>query len=234
MQVSFFKKNFFTVIERSIVDENLIAIEKKEILQAYDFSAWKLTANSKLTQIPSLSERENKMCELKKKHNSPFGICVTTADDVKIASKYASFLYIPGEFCRQADVLAEAKNAQIPLVVEKGVFLAPNDIKRLCEKIQGADFCLVECGSANGYSDSILDPRSLMLMQQNSSCFGISLSDLLSPEGTHYAHRPQWLGNHEFMKAFIKTGKAFQASFYVTKNNAHDQFNAEQILEMVR
>ena len=234
MQPSFFQKNSFKIIERLIVEEKFVLEEKNEILSAYDFSAWKLSPNTVQIQINSLSSQEESMREMKEKHASPFGICITTVDEIQVAAKYANFLYIPGEFCRQSDVLESAKMSQLPLVVEKGVFLSPNDIKRLCEKIHGADYALVECGSSNGYSDSVLDPRSLSLMKKNSCSFGVSLSDLLAPEGVHYSYRPQWLNNSEFIEAFISTSKAFNASFFVTKNHGHGKLSAESILKMVK
>lgn len=245
MQDSFFKNNSFKLIERVCFNlsnkllNNKIDMSGQEagkennIIKVYDFSAWKLRPDSEKTPIYSLSSQEKKLEEFKKQHPAPFGICITLANEVQIAAKYAAFLYIPGEFCRQSDVLEAAAQAKIPLVVEKGLFLSPNDIARLCQKIQGSDYCLVECGSSNGYSDSFLDPRSLALLKKNSNYFGVSLSDLLAPEGMPYSHRPQWLNNPEFVEAFIKTSKAFEASFFVIKSDGHGKLNAEHVLNLV-
>jgi 2-dehydro-3-deoxyphosphooctonate aldolase (KDO 8-P synthase) len=164
MQSSFFRNTPFKIIDRQIVDNNFQLEENDDIINVYDFSSWKLSPSNCQTPITSLSFYEQKLIELKEKHTKAFGLCITSPLEVQMAAKYAKFLYIPGEFCRQSDVLESAKNSKLPLVVEKGIFLAPNDIQRLCEKIHGADFALVDCGSTNGYSDSILDPRSLLLI----------------------------------------------------------------------
>lgn len=55
-------------------------------------------------------------------------------------------------------------------------------------------------------------------MKSTGKAFGINLSDLLSREDTEYSHRPGWLSNSDFIEAFIITGQALGASFYVTKN----------------
>ena len=115
-------------------------------------------------------------------------------------------------------------------MIEKGLFLCPNDIKRLCEKVKGSDFCLVECGSSNGYSDSILDPRSLFELKKHSPFFGVSLSDAFAPEGLSYSHRPKWLQNPNFIEAFMLTAKAFNSSFYVIKNYGNGKINSDTIL----
>lgn len=233
MADSFFKKKSFKIIERQIVDENMIVEEKNQTVFAYDFTSWKLVSNNQSPKIETMASLEKKIIKIKEQGKNHFGLCVTTVDEILVAQKYAEFLYIPGEFCRQSDLLAAAKNTSLPLIVEKGIFLSPSDIIRMCEKIQGSDYSLVECGSANGYSDCVLDPRSLYLMKQNSKYFGISLSDLLAPEGAHYAHRSHWLSNPEFINAFIETGKAFHASFFVTKNYGHGKLDTEKILAMV-
>ncbi len=234
MQTSFFRENFFKIIERQIID-NTITFEMENevslVLKAYDFSAWKINSSLDSHNVHSLLTHEKSLTELKSKHKNPFGICVTTVKDVLIASQFANFLYIPGEFCRQSDVLDAAKNSKIPIVVEKGIFLSPNDLKRITEKIKGSDFSLVECGSSNGYSDSILDPRSLYLLKKSSGYFGVSLSDLLASEGIQYEHRPHWLNNREFLNSFILTSSAFGVSFFVIKNYGNGKLNALDILE---
>jgi 2-dehydro-3-deoxyphosphooctonate aldolase (KDO 8-P synthase) len=234
MQTSFFKDASFKVIEREIVENDfpVFSDDKDQdlVMKVYDFFSWKINLSAKNHKIITLIDQEIRIKEFKSKHKNPFGLCITTVEEAKLAAKYARFLYIPGEFCRQGDVLEAAKSLQLPLVVEKGFFLSPNDIGRLSEKIQGADYSLVECGSSNGYSDLILDPRSLYLMQKKSPYFGVSLSDLLAPEGTHYSHRPQWLNNKEFIKAFIKTSKVFDASFFVIKNYGQGQISASEVV----
>ena len=230
MKDSFFQRFSFRVLERHIVSDSFHFTPKPEIFPILDFFSWRL--NSSHQSKDSLTTAHTKLQNFKK--ISPFGACVTRVSDIKFVSDFAQLLYIPGEFCRQSDILEAAKHSKLPFIVEKGNFLSPNDIQRVAEKIEGCDFCLVECGSSNGYSDSTLDPRSLFLMKQKSSYFGISLSDLIAPEGTIYSHRPKWLSNPDFIQAFITAGKSFQAHFYITKSYGNGSLDAQKILEMVK
>jgi 2-dehydro-3-deoxyphosphooctonate aldolase (KDO 8-P synthase) len=230
---SFFQTCNFTLFERRIFQHNSSEPLNNNIIYVYDFLDWKLSNKNKSPLFNEIKSLENEIQNLKEKHNFSFGICVTTTEDINIAKKYASFLYVPAEFCRQGEILEAAKNSKVPIIVEKGNFLSPNDIKRLCEKINGCDFALVECGSSNGYSDNNLDPRSLHIMKKYSNFFGISLSDLFCPEGVSYSYRPNWLNNKEFLEAFIKTGKVFQASFFVYKNYGHCKLTSDDINKLI-
>lgn len=194
-------------------------IAPKHCLRAFDFAQWKLSEGHRSHKTDQLQFSLNKITKLKENSTNPFGLVVASPKDVEFARKHASFLYIPGEICRQSDVLEIARQTKLPLILEKGVFLAPNDLGRMIEKLQGADIALVECGSSNGYSDSILDPRSLHILSQLNVPFAINLSELFCQSDSAYPHKANWLLNSNFIEAFIKVGKAFGASFYVVKDS---------------
>lgn len=235
--MSFFKQNKFELIERKIIEGAVPpAEESPQVLTVYDTVSWKLNEKEHRTDFRVMENQQSLLAELKDSHTQikkPFGLCVSSAGHAKIAAQFASFLYIPAELCRQSDVLEAAANTALPLVIEKGNFLAPNDVGRMLEKIKGADACLVDCGTANGYSDSILDPRSLYFMQKNSSYFGVSLSDLLAPEGLHYSFRPAWLNDEEFICSFIKTARAFGARLFVIKDYGNGKLNSKIVLNKI-
>jgi 2-dehydro-3-deoxyphosphooctonate aldolase (KDO 8-P synthase) len=215
MSVSFFQKNQFQWMQREIYDSAQAYDPNPSVLFVFDFESWKVTQSVEKKQQDLKASLE----KIKQKMGStPFGYCLSSLSHLDVVASFVDFFYIPGEFCRQSDLLEGAKATGKPLVIEKGLFLCPNDIKRLCEKVAGADVCLVECGSSFGYSDVLLDPRSLLELKQHSPVFGVSLSDLYAPEGAAYAHRPVWLKNPQFLDAFSITAKAFGASFYVFKN----------------
>ncbi|WP_186643853.1 hypothetical protein [Fluviispira vulneris] len=202
----------------------------ESVFPVYDFPQWKI-----LTNHSSKDHLEEQSRDLLKKAKSstqrPFGALVSSAQEIEIAAQYANFLYIPGELCRQSDILEAAAHSHLPLVVERGCFLAPIDVVRIVEKLKNADVALVDCGTANGYSDSVLDPRVLFLMQKTGKKIGIHLSDLLSPEGQTYTHRPQWLSDTDFIQAFVRTGKALGASFYVVKSYGKGAISTDQALK---
>lgn len=233
--MSFFRKEKCYVLERKIIEKVPADIEESDfIFPVYDTISWKLSSNTKETKFFLMETQKQFLKELKEKHQKKaFGICISSPDQAKIAADYANFLYIPAELCRQSDVLATVAQTNLPFVIEKGCFLAPNDIGRLAEKVKGCDFAIVDCGTANGYSDSVLDPRSLFLMQKNAPYFGVSLSDLFSPEGIHYSSRPSWLKNEDFVNSFIKTAKAFDVSFFVIKNYGNGKLDCQNILKEI-
>lgn len=229
-----FDKGKCTVLERKKIKEgdDLSSFQEtpEHILPIYDTISWKLNSEEKENAFFLMESQENFLKSLKTHHEKhAFGICVSSPKHAEIASKYADCLYVPAELCRQSDVLSAAAQTKLPLFVEKGCFLAPNDMVRLVEKIKETDFSLVECGTSNGYSDCVLDPRSLFLMKSISPHFGVSLSDLLAPEGISYEFRPSWLKNQDFLLAFIKTAQAFQASFFVIKNSGNGKLDHQHI-----
>lgn len=232
--MSFFKQERTFILERKIITEIPNSVDKADcVYPVYDTIQWKLNHLTQEKQFFLMESQKALLEKLALLHdkNHPFGLCVSSPEHAKIAARYAHFLYVPAELCRQSDVLVAAAQTQLPLVVEKGCFLSPNEIKRLVEKIQDTDFALVECGSANGYSDCVLDPRSLFLMQKNAPHFGVSLSDLIAPEGERYHSRPSWLEQHDFLPALIQSSNAFAAHFFVIKNYGHGRLKHDMILK---
>lgn len=231
MTTSFFLNDSFQILERSPFHDNFQFHPSDSVLSVIDFNFWKVNLSSENYPHYSTKEIVDKIQTLKQK--KPFGICVTTEDQIFMAKQYANFLYIPAEFCRQSSLLEAAKKSQLPFIVEKGSFLSPKDITLLCQKVEGADMALVECGSSFGYSNLVLDPRSLQLMKSSNKPFGVSISDLFCPESVNYTHRPKWLENKEFIDCFIKTGKAFGSSFFVVKKNGPGALDSNDVLKMV-
>ncbi|BBH52931.1 hypothetical protein [Fluviispira sanaruensis] len=202
----------------------------ESVFSVYDFSHWKIRTNHSSIDFSTEQSREL-LKKAKSTSQRPFGALVSSAQEIEIAAQYANFLYIPGELCRQSDILEAATLSRLPLIVERGCFLAPSDVIRIVEKLKDADVALVDCGTANGYSDSVLDPRVLFLMQKTGKKIGIHLSDLLSPEAKTYSHRPKWLSEPDFIQAFVCTGKALGVTFYVVKSYGKGAISTDQALK---
>jgi len=216
--MSFFtiNKNFILEIQQYIHEESTKQIDC--VFQVFNFAEWSLFSPKDSTLLNVLKSKENLLMQTRESSNKPFGVIVSSPHEIELAAQYAHFLYIPGEICRQSDILESSAKTNLPLFIERGVFLAPNDIARVIEKLGNADIALVDSGSANGYSDAILDPRVLAFMQNTKKSFGVHLSNLISPDGTTYSQRPNWLSNLDFIDSFIKTAHTFGASFFVIKN----------------
>ena len=86
-----------------------------------------------------------------------------------LLAPYVDVLQIPAFLCRQTDLLAAAAKTQKPVLVKKGQFMAPWDMKNILEKIefhQNTQILLCERGTCFGYNNLVSDMRSLAIMAE--------------------------------------------------------------------
>jgi 2-dehydro-3-deoxyphosphooctonate aldolase (KDO 8-P synthase) len=102
-----------------------------------------------------------------------FGVPVLTdihsESEAALAAEYVDVIQIPAFLCRQTELLAAAAKTGKPVNIKKGQFMAPEDMKKACEKVssEGNDnIWLTERGTFFGYHDLVVDFRSLIIMQQ--------------------------------------------------------------------
>ena len=190
-----------------------------------EFFAKSLTAYAQISALEDASltpKNETLRKESLAKEKLRLGVVVTTPAQIEAASALATHFFIPGEFCRQGDVLAAASHSGATLLVERGAFLAPNDMLRALEKLDPKKVMLVDAGTSFGYSDRVLDVRALALLKATGLPFGVNLSALCAPQGQVSSWKGQWqdeANNREaFVDAFVKTAEACGASFYVYRN----------------
>lgn len=103
---------------------------------------------------------------------SEFGLPVITdvhgEEEVRAVAPHVDLLQIPAFLCRQTSLLEAAGRAKRPVLVKKGQFLHPTDMRFAAEKILssgGEGVLLCERGSCFGYRDLVVDMRSLQLMR---------------------------------------------------------------------
>lgn len=151
----------------------------------------------------------------------PLCSTVTTPEHIRELPRSCERIFIPGEFCRQGDVLSAAATSGRLILLERGAFLAPSDLTRAVEKLGEARerLILVEAGSSFGYSDRILDPRALEVILQLGCPLTVNLDALSKPTGSAYAHRPQWLNDAAFDLAVVRTALAFKANYLILPSN---------------
>ncbi len=104
---------------------------------------------------------------------STLGIPVLTdvhnEEQAELAGKVVDVLQIPAFLCRQTDLLVAAGKTGKTVHVKKGQFLHPSDMKFVAEKIASTGnekIILCERGTSFGYRDMVMDPRSLIMMQE--------------------------------------------------------------------
>jgi 2-dehydro-3-deoxyphosphooctonate aldolase (KDO 8-P synthase) len=101
-----------------------------------------------------------------------FGVPLVTdfhaAEEAVMAAEYVDVLQVPAFLCRQTDMLVAAAKTGKVVNVKKGQFLSPDAMRFAVDKIRqsGNDgVILTERGTTFGYSDLIVDYRSVPTMQ---------------------------------------------------------------------
>jgi len=93
---------------------------------------------------------------------------VHDVSEVGPAAAVLDVLQVPAFLCRQTDLVVACAKSGRPVNVKKGQFLAPRDMQNVVEKIRSAgseDLLLTERGTSFGYTNLVVDFRSLPIMR---------------------------------------------------------------------
>lgn len=107
----------------------------------------------------------------------------------ELVSDVVDILQIPAFLCRQTDLLIAAAKTQKAVMVKKGQFLSPWEMKNIVDKLQQSGcnkIILCERGTSFGYNNLVSDFRSIPIMQQ----FGFPVIF----DATHSVQQPGGLG----------------------------------------
>jgi 2-dehydro-3-deoxyphosphooctonate aldolase (KDO 8-P synthase) len=86
-----------------------------------------------------------------------------------LAAEYVDVLQIPAFLCRQTDLLVAAAKTGKAVNIKKGQFLAPESMRFAAQKVIDAgnrNVMLTERGTTFGYTDLVIDFRSIPKMKQ--------------------------------------------------------------------
>lgn len=133
---------------------------------------------------------------------------VHSVEDVQKAKKYVDILQIPAFLCRQTDLIIAAAKTNKFINIKKGQFLSANQMQHIIEKIKSTNnnnIMLTERGSMFGYSDLIVDFRSIPIMKK--------LNYPVILDVTHSLQQPNQEGgitggNPEMIETIAKAGVA--------------------------
>ena len=128
--------------------------------------------------------------EIKSSIGCPIITDVHEINQVSVISEVADIIQIPAFLCRQTDLLIEAAKTNKAVMIKKGQFLAPWDMKNVVEKIIefGSGGILVcERGVSFGYNTLVSDFRSLPILKS----FGYPVVF----DATHSVQQPGGLGS---------------------------------------
>lgn len=139
---------------------------------------------------PGIEKGLEILAEVKKEIGVPIVTDYHTEEQASQVAQVADVLQIPAFLCRQTDFVLAAARTNKTVNVKKGQFLAPWDMKNVCEKIAetGNDnIILTERGATFGYNNLVSDMRSLAVMRS----FGYPVVF----DATHSVQLPGGLGS---------------------------------------
>lgn len=117
---------------------------------------------------PGIQEGLAVLAEVKQTLGVPVVTDIHTEDQIAPVAEVADILQIPAFLCRQTDFILAAARTGKPVSVKKGQFLAPWDMKNVCDKIASVgneNILLTERGASFGYNNLVSDMRSLAVMR---------------------------------------------------------------------
>jgi len=127
-------------------------------------------SSGKAFRGPGLVEGLRVLAEVRRRFGFPLLTDVHEPGQCEAAAEVVDVLQIPAFLCRQTDLLVAAAKTGRAVNVKKGQFMAPDDMRRVVEKIRatGNDRVTVtERGAAFGYHNLVVDMRSFAWMQRD-------------------------------------------------------------------
>jgi 2-dehydro-3-deoxyphosphooctonate aldolase (KDO 8-P synthase) len=94
---------------------------------------------------------------------------VHQASDIAAVAEAVDVVQIPAFLCRQTDLLVEAAKHARAINIKKGQFVSPWDMRHAVEKVRESgnnNVFLTERGSSFGYTNLVVDMRSLAIMRR--------------------------------------------------------------------
>jgi len=164
------------------------------------------------TRGPGLLNSLDIFKEIKEKIGCPVITDIHEKEQISIISEVIDVIQIPAFLCRQTDLLIEAAKTNKPVMVKKGQFLAPWDMKNVVDKLSSngnGGIMICERGVSFGYNTLVSDFRSIPILR-----------DLGYPvvfDATHSVQQPGGLGDkssgqREFVPVLAKAAVAIGVS----------------------
>ena len=138
---------------------------------------------------PGIMESLEIFSSIKETIGCPVITDIHEKEQIPIIANVIDIIQIPAFLCRQTDLLIQAAKTDLPIMVKKGQFLAPWDMKNVVDKIVNngdGGVMICERGVSFGYNTLISDFRSIPILKK----FGHPVVF----DATHSVQQPGGLG----------------------------------------
>ncbi len=108
------------------------------------------------------------LAKVREEFKVPVVTDIHNAEEAQMAAEYVDILQIPAFLCRQTDILQAAARTGRVVNIKKGQFLSPEAMRFAADKVAAEGnnkVMLTDRGTTFGYTDLIVDMRSIPLMQ---------------------------------------------------------------------
>ena len=130
------------------------------------------------------------LSKIRKEFGVPVNTDFSVPQDAKLIGEVCDMIQVPAYLCRQTKILLAAAKTKKPVLLKKGQFMSPWNLKNSVRKIQSVgnnNILLTDRGNFFGYNMLINDFRSLPIMQ--STGFPVCY------DATHSIQLPTSMGN---------------------------------------
>ena len=145
---------------------------------------------------------------VRKEYKVPVVSDFSVPSDAEKISYVCDLIQIPAYLCRQTSILRAAAETKKPILLKKGQFMSPWNMKNSAKKIEkfgGSEILLTERGSFYGYNMLVNDMRSFNIMSSTGYpvCY----------DATHSIQMPTSMGNisggqREFIPSLVRAACA--------------------------
>ena len=144
----------------------------------------------KSSRGPGIMESLEIFSAIKEKIGCPVITDIHEKEQIQIISNVIDVIQIPAFLCRQTDLLVAAAKTNLPIMVKKGQFLAPWDMKNVVDKISSngqGGIMICERGVSFGYNTLVSDFRAIPILK--------NLGYPIVFDATHSVQQPGGLGD---------------------------------------
>jgi 2-dehydro-3-deoxyphosphooctonate aldolase (KDO 8-P synthase) len=154
-----------------------IAQHLKQTALRYDIpfifkASYRKANRSRIDSFTGIGDEKalNILRDIRKTLSVPVITDIHSVAEAQMAARYVDVLQIPAFLCRQTDLLEAAAKTGKVVNIKKGQFLSAEAMKFAVEKVRNntnQNVMLTERGTSFGYSDLIVDFRSIPEMKKN-------------------------------------------------------------------